>query len=61
LFGHISVRVICSDMVVEAVESAPLLTHEGQRGLADALASLRAGDGRTPDQVRHTIESLLRR
>lgn len=38
--------------VVEAVDGAPALTPDEDRGLADALAALRAGEGRTIDQVR---------
>jgi len=47
--------------VVEAVETAPALTADEDQGLADALASLRAGEGRTVDQVRQTIDSIVRR
>ena len=47
--------------VVEAVDSAPALTPDEDQGLAEALASLRAGEGRTVEQVRQTIESILRR
>ena len=44
--------------VVEAVD-APLLTQD--EGLARALASLRAGKGRSLDQVRQSIASALDR
>ena len=47
--------------VVEAVDSAPALTPDEDQGLAEALASLRAGEGRTVEQVRQTIDSILRR
>jgi len=47
--------------VVEAVDSAPALTSDEDRGLAEALASLRVGEGRTVDQVRKTIDSIVRR
>ncbi len=47
--------------VVEAVDSAPALTPDEDQGLADALASLRAGEGRTVDQVRRTIDPIIRR
>ncbi|MBA3396167.1 MAG: hypothetical protein H0T89_26290 [Deltaproteobacteria bacterium] len=47
--------------MVESVETAPALTTEDDQGLADALASLRAGKGRTVDQVRETSDSILRR
>jgi hypothetical protein len=45
--------------VVEAVDRAAALTPDEERGLAEALASLRAGEGRTVDQVRQTIGSIL--
>ena len=47
--------------VVEAVDEGPSLTSDEDQGLAQALASLRAGKGRTPDQVRQTIDSILRK
>jgi hypothetical protein len=47
--------------VVEAVDDAPSLTTEEEDGIAQALASLRAGNGRTPSQVRQTIDSILRK
>lgn len=47
--------------VVEAVDTAPTLTADEDRGLAEALASLRAGEGRTVDEVRQTIDSIVRR
>ena len=47
--------------VVEAVETVPALSAEEDQGLADALASLQAGEGRTVGQVRQTIDSLVRR
>jgi hypothetical protein len=47
--------------VVETVDSAPALTPDEDQGLAEALASLRAGEGRTVEQVRQTIDSILRR
>lgn len=47
--------------MVEAVETAPALTAEDDQGLADALASLRVGEGLTVDQVRQTIDSIVRR
>jgi hypothetical protein len=39
----------------------PALAPDEDRGLADALASLRAGDGRTVDQARTSIDAILRR
>ena len=47
--------------VVEAVGEMPPLTQEEDEGLRRALASLRAGTGRTVEQVRRTIDSILRR
>lgn len=47
--------------VIEAVETQPALTADEDQGLADALASLRASEGRTVDQVRKTIDSIVRR
>ena len=47
--------------VVEAIDKGPALTSDEEEGLAAALASLRAGEGRTSDQVRHTIDAILRR
>ncbi len=47
--------------VVEAVDEAPVLSAEDEKGLAEALASLRAGDGRTAEQVQQRIDAILRR
>ncbi len=47
--------------VVEAVDSAPALTPDEDRDLAEALESLRAGEGRTLDHIRQTIDSIVRR
>ena len=46
--------------VVEAIEQ-PLLTEEEDVGLSAALTSLRAGRGRSLEQVRQTIDAILRR
>jgi hypothetical protein len=46
--------------VVEAVD-APALTAEEDDGLEQALASLRAGKGRSLDQVRQSIASAFDR
>jgi hypothetical protein len=46
--------------VLEAVD-APALSEEDEEGLQQALASLRAGKGRTLDQVRNAIASLVDR
>ena len=46
--------------VVEAIDP-PALTLEEEEGLSVGLASLRAGKGRTLDQVRETIDAILRR
>jgi len=47
--------------VVESVDSSSPLTSEEEAGLEAALASLRAGKGRTLEQVRQTIDVALRR
>ena len=47
--------------VVESLDDLSELTHDEQEGLRQALASLRAGEGRTVEQVRHTIDATLRR
>ncbi|HWO21165.1 MAG TPA: hypothetical protein VNO30_20495 [Kofleriaceae bacterium] len=47
--------------VVEAVEEVPALTADEDEGLRQALASLRAGNGRTAAQVRQRIDAVLRR
>jgi hypothetical protein len=48
--------------VMEPVDDvAPSLSQEDEDGLRQALASLRAGKGRTVDQVRRTIDVALRR
>ncbi len=47
--------------VVEAADVPPALTEDEEEGLRQALASLRSGHGRTVDQVRATIDSVLRR
>ena len=47
--------------VVEAIDEVTPLTPDEDEGLGRALASMRAGRGRTIDQVRQTIDALLRR
>jgi len=47
--------------VVESVGETPELTQEEDEGMRCALASLRAGKGRTIEQVRQTIDAILRR
>lgn len=47
--------------IVEAIDEARTLTSDEDQGIAQALASLRAGKGRTPDQVRQSIDSILRK
>jgi hypothetical protein len=47
--------------VVEAVDETPTLTADEEAGIAQALASLRAGNGRTTAQVRQTIDAILRK
>jgi hypothetical protein len=46
---------------VEAVDELAPLSPEEDEGIRQALASLRAGNGRTIDQVRQTIDAVLRR
>jgi hypothetical protein len=46
--------------VLEAVDSPPL-SEEDEEGLEQALASLRAGRGRSVEDVRQTIASLVAR
>ncbi len=38
--------------VVESLDDVPELTEDEEEGLRQALASLRAGNGRTVDEVR---------
>lgn len=45
--------------VVESVDEVPELTDDEEEGIRHALASLRSGNGRTLDQVRESIASVL--
>ncbi len=45
--------------VVESLDDVPELTEDEEEGLRQALASLRAGNGRTVDEVRGTIDATL--
>ena len=47
--------------VLEPADVVPTLTDDEEEGLRQALASLRAGKGRTAEQVRQTIDAALRR
>ena len=48
--------------VLEPVESVPPpLTAEEEEGIRQALASLEAGKGRSPADVRRTIDRVLKR
>jgi hypothetical protein len=47
--------------VLESLEDVTELTDDEEEGLRQALASLRAGKGRTVDQVRNTIDAALNR
>jgi len=47
--------------VLEPADALPDLPDGEEEGLRQALASLRSGQGRTVDQVRATIDSVLRR
>jgi hypothetical protein len=46
--------------VVGSGDDAPELTEDEEEGIRQALASLRAGKGRTANQVRETIEAVFR-
>ncbi len=46
---------------VESVDDAPALTEEEDEGLRQALDSLRAGRGRSVEQVRQRIDAILRK
>jgi hypothetical protein len=46
---------------VEAVDDVPELTADEDDGIRQALASLRAGKGRSVEQVRQRIEAVLRK
>jgi hypothetical protein len=47
--------------VVEAVGDVPSLTSDEDQGIAQALASQRAGRGRSAEQTRQTIDAILRK
>jgi len=47
--------------LVESIDDVPALTAEEDEGLRQALASLRAGRGRSVDQVRQRIDAVLRK
>jgi hypothetical protein len=47
--------------VVKAVDETPTPTADEDAGIAEALASVRAGTGRTMAQVRQTLDSILRK
>lgn len=47
--------------VVESEDGASSLSSDDEQGIAQAIASLRAGHGRTTEQVRQRIESLRRK
>lgn len=46
---------------VEAVDELAPLSPDEDEGIRQALVSLRAGNGRTIDQVRRTIDAVLER
>jgi hypothetical protein len=46
---------------VEPAEPELTLSEEEDEGLREALASLRSGKGRTLEQVRSRVNSILRR
>lgn len=45
--------------LLESIDAAPSLTVEEDLGLEHGLASLRAGAGRSLEQVRQAIDALL--
>lgn len=47
--------------VLESVDEAPALSDEEEDGLRRALASVSSGNGRSVEDVRHTIDTALRR
>jgi len=47
--------------VVEAVDETSSLSPDEEQGLQQALTSLQAGKGRTVEDVRETIEAILRK
>jgi hypothetical protein len=47
--------------VLESADVVPELNDEQEDGLRQALGSLRTGKGRTIEQVRETIDAVLRR
>jgi hypothetical protein len=46
---------------VEPADSELTLSEDEDAGLREALASLRAGEGRTLEQVRSRVDAILRR
>lgn len=47
--------------VVESVDDAPALSAEEEAGLRDAMHALDAGRGRSLEDVRCTIDAVLKR
>lgn len=47
--------------VIEALDETPALSPDEEQGLAEALASLRRGEGRLLDQVRRSIGGITLR
>ncbi|HET7506436.1 MAG TPA: hypothetical protein VFK02_35695 [Kofleriaceae bacterium] len=47
--------------ILEPVDEPIRLTPDEDRGLQAALASLREKNGRTLEQVQHTIDAILRK
>ena len=45
--------------IVELLDEAPQLDEDEEEGLREALSSLRAGKGRSIDQVRQAIDAAL--
>jgi hypothetical protein len=47
--------------VLESLDDIPELGEDEEEGLHEALASLRAGKGRTVEEVRKTVDAALNR
>ena len=47
--------------LVEAIDDIPALTEDEDEGLRQALASLRAGQGRSVEQARPRIDAVFRK
>jgi hypothetical protein len=52
-------KQVRSALSEEAVDGAPELTPEEEQGIEQALASLKAGKGRSLADVRRTMQAVL--